>query len=233
VGTDDDTAPGGQQFRDQSAGSRMIPRREAPPLRSGGRACAAGDSVVCHMASTRPWTPCSTQSPPAPSRVRDSSPLDCIILTSRKPRRLRDRAGSPQPAARLLPRAAQARVARSGRRRPRLRHRSRADEAQRQPPRSPAVRALPGQLPDRRPADDRRALGLAEHAEAGPHREPEAPRRGDDGRSRGAPPTPTWRGSTPRGRGTRRRCRARCTRRTSCSSCSASGSTAQDCRRSD
>ena len=39
--------------------------------------------------------------------------------------------------------------------------------------------ALHEQLPARRAADDRRALGVAEHAEAGAHREPPAPGRRD------------------------------------------------------
>ena len=79
----------------------------------------------------------------------------------------------------VLPRAAQAGRTRAGGERARLRPRRRADPPQRQPPRPRPARALPGQLPDGRPAHHRRALGLAEHAEARPHREPAAPRGRD------------------------------------------------------
>ena len=139
------------------------------------------------------------------------------------PGRLRDPGRPPEPPARLLPRAAQARRARAGRERPRLRARRGADPPQRQPPRPPPARALARRLPDGRPAHHRRALGVAEHAEARARREPPAA-RGRDARAParpGAPPTGTWRGSTPRGRGCRRRCRARCTPRSSSSSSSA------------
>ena len=87
-------------------------------------------------------------------------------------RGLRDPRRAPEPSARLLPRAAQARLAGARGRRPRLRHGRGADPPQRQPPGPAAARALHEQLPGRGPAHDRRAVGLAEHAEAGPHREP-------------------------------------------------------------
>ena len=61
----------------------------------------------------------------------------------------------------------------------RLRDGRRADPPQRQPARSPAADPVPQQLPARRAADDRRAVGVAEHAEAGAHREPAPPRRRD------------------------------------------------------
>ena len=93
----------------------------------------------------------------------------------------------PEPAARLLPRAAQARHTRAGRRRPRLRDGRGADPAQRQPSGPATARALHEQLPDRRAADHRRAVGLAEHAEARPLREPPAPGGGGDRVARGAP----------------------------------------------
>ena len=91
------------------------------------------------------------------------------------PRRRRDPRRAAEPAARLLPRAAQAR-------RPRaegdarvyamavelIRHSdSRLDRQQLAP--------LPDQLPDGGAAHDRRAVGVAEHAQARPHREPAAP----------------------------------------------------------
>ena len=89
------------------------------------------------------------------------------------------------------------------------------------------------QLPDGRAADDRRAVGLAEHAEARAHREPAPPGRGDARRARGAPGgrRATSRRSTPPGTGGRRRCRRRSTRPSSCSCCSACASTARASRR--
>ncbi len=105
-----------------------------------------------------------------------------------------------EPPARLLSRAAQARVARARGRRPRLRHGRGADPSQRQPPGPAAARALHEQLPGRGPVDDRRAVGLAQHAEAGPHREPEAARGGDHRGPRRRP-----RGRRLRGRDRRRR----------------------------
>ncbi len=47
--------------------------------------------------------------------------------------------------------------------------------------------AVPEQLPARRAAHDRRAVGLAEHAQAGPHREPAPSRRRTAGGARRAP----------------------------------------------
>ena len=137
----------------------------------------------------------------------------------------------PRGYYRELPKLA---VARAGRRRPRLRPGRGADPPQRQPPRPAAAGALPGRLPDRRPAHHRRALGLAEHAEAGADREP-APAGGrDPGRPRGPPRRRRLRGAHRRRREgrCRRRCRASSTRRWSCSSCSACASTGRAWRRS-
>ena len=50
----------------------------------------------------------------------------------------------------------------------------------------PAAAPVPEQLPARRAADDRRALGVAEHAEARAHREPAPAGRRDAGRARSA-----------------------------------------------
>ena len=61
------------------------------------------------------------------------------------------------------------------------------DPPQRQPPRPAAAPPLPQQLPDGRAAHDRRAVGLAEHAQARPHREPAPPGGGGDRRARGPP----------------------------------------------
>ena len=72
-------------------------------------------------------------------------------------------------------------------RRARLRHGRRADPPQRQPPGPAAAPPLHEQLPDGGSAHDRRAVGLAEHAEAGPHREPAPPGGGDARGARGAP----------------------------------------------
>ena len=87
----------------------------------------------------------------------------------------------PAPARHLLPAAADARLARAGRPHAHLRHGRRAGAPQRQPDRSAAARRVRQQLPARRAADDRRALGVAEHAEAGAHRKPQASGRGDAG----------------------------------------------------
>ena len=104
--------------------------------------------------------------------------------------------------ARLLPRAADARRARAGGARAHLRDGGRAHPPQRQPARPPAAGALHQQLPDGRAAHHRRALGVAEHAEAGADREPAPAGRRDRSSARRAPapPTPTWRAST-RGQG--------------------------------
>ena len=119
-------------------------------------------------------------------RGRVRHPRGGVAPRQLPPRGLRDPRRPPQPPARLLPRAAQARPARAGGPRPRLRPGRRAHPPQRQPPGPPAARALHEQLPDRGPADDRRAVGLAEHAQAGPHREPAAARGGDARGPRGA-----------------------------------------------
>ena len=103
------------------------------------------------------------------------------------PGRERDPRRAPEPAARLLPRAAQARDAPARRRRARLRHGGGADPSQRQPARPAAAASLHEQLPDGGAAHDRRAVGLAEHAQARADREP-APARGRGGLgARGAP----------------------------------------------
>ena len=74
-----------------------------------------------------------------------------------------------------------------------LRHRRRADPPQRQPPRSPAAGPVPQQLSARRAADHRRAVGVAEHAQAGADREPAPAGRGAAGGRAppAAPPTAT------------------------------------------
>ena len=87
----------------------------------------------------------------------------------------------PAPAGHLLPAAADAGVARAGRSHAHLRDGRRAAAPQRQPHRPSAADGVPQQLPARRAADDRRALGVAEHAEAGADREPPAAGRGDAG----------------------------------------------------
>ena len=91
--------------------------------------------------------------------------------------------------------AADAGATRARRRRARLRDGRRAHPPQRQPARPPAAGRVPEQLPARRAADDRRALGVAEHAEAGAHREPAPAGRGDllVARAPGWPPTATSR----------------------------------------
>ena len=89
--------------------------------------------------------------------------------------------------ARLLPRAAQARPARAGGNGARVRDGGRDHPPQRQPPGPGQARALHEQLPDGGPADHRRAVGLAQHAQAGPDREPAAPGRQDPGEPRRAP----------------------------------------------
>ncbi len=103
------------------------------------------------------------------------------------PGRGRDLRHPPESAARVLAHAADAGVARARRSRPHLRDRGRADPPQRQPPRSPAADPVPEQLPARRAADDRRAVGVAEHAEAGADREPAPAGRGAAGRARRPP----------------------------------------------
>ena len=76
--------------------------------------------------------------------------------------------------------------------------RRRTGPAQRQPARSPAAHPVPEQLSARRAADHRRAVGVAEHAEARADREPAPARRGAARRARGAPTprTSTWRART-------------------------------------
>ena len=93
----------------------------------------------------------------------------------------------------------------------------------------PAARALHEQLPDGGAAHHRRAVGLAEHAEAGPHREPAAAGRGDAARPRGAAGRRRLRGAHRRRRAGRAAAAARgaSTPPSSSSSCSASASTAR------
>ncbi len=94
----------------------------------------------------------------------------------------------PAASARLvLPPAARAVVARTSGPHADLCDGRGAGAPQRQPDRSPAACRLRQQLPAGRAADDRRAVGVAQHAEAGADRKSAAPRRRDDG---GAPGTP-------------------------------------------
>ena len=147
------------------------------------------------------------------------------------PRHVRDLRHPPESAAHLLAHAADAGVARARRSCPHLRDRGRADPPQRQPAGSPAADPVPEQLPARRAADDRRAVGVAEHAEAGAHRKPAPAGRGAAGGARRppSPPTPTSRErTTPAASG---RCRRTPTRRSSFSCFTASASTAFACRR--
>ncbi len=102
-------------------------------------------------------------------------------------RGVRDPRRAPEPPAGLLSRAAQARFAGARGPRARLCPGRRDHPPQRQPPGPAAAGALHEQLPDRGSAHDRRAVGLAEHAEAGPHREPAAARGGDARGPRGRP----------------------------------------------
>ncbi len=98
-----------------------------------------------------------------------------------------DRRDPRAPAAPLLPRAAGAGHARAGGRRAHLRDGGRAAPLQRQPARSAAADAVPQQLSARRAADPRRAVGVAEHVEAGADREPAPAGRRDHGQPRRAP----------------------------------------------
>ena len=89
------------------------------------------------------------------------------------------------------------------------------------------------QLPARRPADDRRALGVAQHAEAGAHRKPQASGRSNPGV---APRANDGRRVRRAGRARKRRRAAPCRRPSrsgrSSSSCTGFASTASVCRRS-
>ena len=134
----------------------------------------------------------------APGRVRDGG--GGVAARQLPPGGFRDPRRPPEPAARLLPRAAQARHAGARRRRARLRPGRGADPPQRQPPRPAAARALPEQLPDGGAPHDRRAVGLAEHAQARSHREPAPPGGRGDRRARGAPGGRRLRGPDRRGR---------------------------------
>ena len=84
-------------------------------------------------------------------------------------------------------------------------------------------------LPDSGPPDHRRALGLAQHAQAGAHREPAAARGRDDSRDATRVSRPT--ATSPRSTTPKRRCRWRPSpsgwrRPTSCVCCSGCASTA-------
>ena len=96
------------------------------------------------------------------------------------PRDGRDPRRPAEPPARLLPRAAATAPAAMGGAHANLRDGSRAAPAQRQPAGSIAARPIHQQLPVGRAADHRRALGVAEHPEAGAHREPPPARRRND-----------------------------------------------------
>ncbi len=135
----------------------------------------------------------------------------------------------PRGYYRELPEAGHARARR---RRARLRHGRGSDPPQRQPTRPAAAAALHEQLPDGRAADDRRAVGLAEHAEARAHRKPAPPRGGGDRGPRGAPcGRPLRRADRRSGaRAAAGAARSSCTPRSWCSCCSACGSTARACR---
>ena len=90
---------------------------------------------------------------------------------------------------------------------------------------------VPEQLPARRAADDRRAVGVAEHAEARAHREPAPAGRGTAARPRRAPRRRHATSSSADDGARRRRCPRAPIRRSSSSSCTASASTAYACRR--
>ncbi len=90
------------------------------------------------------------------------------------PHRRGDPGRPARPAAAVLPGTAQARLAGDGRYRARLRDGPGADPPHRRAPGPAAARALRGGLPDGGAPHDRRAVGVAQHAEARPHREPEA-----------------------------------------------------------
>ena len=94
------------------------------------------------------------------------------------------------------------------------------------------LRALPEQLPDRRPAHDRRAVGLAEHAQARPDREPAAPGGGGARRARCAAGRRRYVARIDdAGHGQPPPLPARPTPPSSCSCCSARASTGRACRR--
>ena len=109
----------------------------------------------------------------------------------------RDPRHPPESAARVLPRAAAPAAAPVGRAHADLRDGPRAHPAQRQPARSLAARPVHEQLPVGRAADDRRAVGVAEHPEARADRKPPPAGRRND------------RGAGVAGRGRRRRERMR------------------------
>ena len=199
--------------------SRARPRRQ-PQLSAAGRERAAARRGLPHAGRRR-----------APRRVHHPrlgvDPRQLPSGRDRDPRR------AAEPAPRLLPRAAQAGAARARRHRPRLRHGGRADPPLRQPARPPEADPLHQQLPGGGAVDDRRAVGLAEHAAPGADREPAPARRQDPrgARRSGGRPTPTSRASTRRDTARCRRCRRGSTPRSSSRSCSGSASTGRAWRR--
>ena len=90
----------------------------------------------------------------------------------------------------VLPATARARRPRAGRPHADLRHGGRAAASQRQPNRPPAAGRVRQQLSARGAADDRRVVGVAQHAEAGAGRKPAAA----GGRDAGVAPLAPGRG---------------------------------------
>ena len=150
--------PGGSARRTSLSSSAMRPTQRRVSGGCGGRASRRGRS------RRRP-NGCSTTSTWSTSEIRDI------------------RQHLPRTYYRQLPTLASREHAGHA---ADLRDGRRAGPPQRQPARSPAARAVPQQLPARRAADDRRALGVAEHAEAGADREPAAAGRGDCSQARAA-----------------------------------------------
>ena len=99
-------------------------------------------------------------------------------------RHRRDSRGSAQPSSRLLSRAAAPSPAAVGRPHPDLCDGPRAHSPQRQPIGSLAARQVHEQLSVGRPLEHRRAVGLAEHLEAGAHRKSASSGRRDPRRTR-------------------------------------------------
>ena len=126
----------------------------------------------------------------------------------------------------VLPHAAGAGFAQSRRSCSHLCDRGRADSAQRQPAGSAAADPVPEQLPACRAADDRRAVGVAEHVEAGAHRKPAPPGRGTAVCARRPSCRRSLRIPGRRTPAALKRCPAAPTPRSSSSCCIASASTA-------
>ena len=97
-----------------------------------------------------------------------------------------DRRRAAQSAEPLLSATAAAGVPRTRRTRAHLRHGHRARPPQRQPARSAAARGVPEPLPADLAADDRRAVGVAEHADPRARREPAPAGRRDPAIAPGA-----------------------------------------------